>query len=33
VIRLRFRLDARGRVPQGEQSVGWWIDNVSVTEG
>jgi hypothetical protein len=33
VIRLRFRLDARGRVPQGEQTVGWWIDNVSVTEG
>jgi hypothetical protein len=32
VIRLRFRLDARGRVPQGEQTVGWWVDSVSVID-
>jgi V8-like Glu-specific endopeptidase len=32
VIRLRFRLDARGRVPQGEQTVGWWVDTISVQD-
>ena len=32
MIRLRFRLDARGRVAQGERSVGWWIHNVTIQE-
>ena len=28
VIRLRFRLDTLGLVPDGENTVGWWIDEL-----
>ena len=32
VIRLRFRLDTQGRVPKGELSRDWWIDEITVLE-
>jgi hypothetical protein len=32
IVRLRFRLDTLGAVPDGEPSVGWWIDDLTVQD-
>jgi len=32
VIRLRFRLDTQGIVPEGQTGFGWWIDELAVTD-
>jgi hypothetical protein len=32
IVRLRFRLVALGAVPEGEATVGWWIDDLTVQE-
>ncbi len=32
IIRLRFRLETPGSVPEGATTVGWWIDELIVQE-
>ena len=32
VVTLRFRLDTLGTLAEGETTVGWWIDDLSVQD-
>jgi len=32
VVALRFRLDTLGTLAEGETTVGWWIDDLSVQD-
>src|SRR5512139_2854687 len=32
VVTLRFRLDTLGTLAEGETSVGWWVDDLTVQD-
>jgi hypothetical protein len=32
VVQIRFRLDARGHVPGGQSTRGWWVDELTIQE-